>query len=79
MIKAILRISDKLIDNRGIYTLIWTWSLLVDAEWSKRQSNKLNRYIKNAQFANPEACVEGIEYRPDRKLDRTQMLRLSTC
>jgi DNA replication protein DnaC len=53
--------------------------LLVDAEWSKRQSNKLNRYIKNAQFANPEACVEGIEYHPDRKLDRAQMLRLSTC
>ncbi len=53
--------------------------LLVDAEWSKRQSNKLNRYIKHAQFANPEACVEGIEYHPDRKLDRAQMLRLSTC
>jgi len=53
--------------------------LLVDAEWSKRQSNKLNRYIKNAQFANPEACVEGIEYHPDRKLDKAQMMRLSTC
>ena len=53
--------------------------LLVDAEWSKRQSNKLNRYIRNAQFANPEACIEGIEYHPDRRLDKAQMLRLSTC
>jgi DNA replication protein DnaC len=53
--------------------------LLVDAEWSKRQSNKLNRHIRNAHFSNPEACVEGIEYHPDRKLDKAQMLRLSTC
>jgi DNA replication protein DnaC len=53
--------------------------LLVDAEWSKRQSNKLNRYIRNAQFSNPEACIEGIEYHSDRRLDKAQMLRLSTC
>ncbi len=53
--------------------------LLVDAEWSKRQSNKLNRYIRNAQFSNPEACIEGIEYHPDRRLDKAQILRLSTC
>ena len=52
--------------------------LLVDAEWNKRQANKLNKYIKTARFANPEACIEDIEYHPDRKLDKGQMIRLST-
>jgi DNA replication protein DnaC len=52
---------------------------MVDAEWSKRQSNKLDRYIKNAHFAIPHASIEGIDYYADRKLDKTEMLRLSTC
>jgi DNA replication protein DnaC len=53
--------------------------LMVDAEWSKRQRNKLDRYIRNAQFAMPYASVESIEYYADRKLDKAEMLRLSTC
>jgi DNA replication protein DnaC len=53
--------------------------LMVDAEWSKRQRNKLERYIRSAQFALPYASVESIEYYSDRKLDKTEMLRLSTC
>ena len=53
--------------------------MMVDAEWSRRQSNKLDRYIKNAQFAMPYASIEGIEYHSDRKLDKAEMLRLSTC
>ena len=53
--------------------------LMVDAEWSKRQSNKLARYIRNANFVIPHASVEGIEYHADRKLDKAEMLRLSTC
>jgi len=53
--------------------------LMVDAEWNKRQTNKLARYIKNANFAAPHASIEDIEYHTDRKLDRTEMLRLSTC
>jgi len=53
--------------------------LMVDAEWSKRQGNKTDRYIKSARFAMPHASVESIEYYADRKLDKTEMLRLSTC
>ena len=53
--------------------------MMVDEEWSKRQGNKLERYIKNAQFAMPHASVEGIEYHADRKLDKAEMLRLSAC
>jgi DNA replication protein DnaC len=54
-------------------------ALLVDAEWNHRQKNKLNRFIHNAKFSLPGACIEDIEYIPDRKLDKAQILRFSTC
>jgi len=53
--------------------------LLVNAEWNRRQSNKLNRFIRNARFAVPSATVEGIEYYEDRKLDKAQILRFATA
>ncbi|MFR9542520.1 MAG: ATP-binding protein, partial [Rikenellaceae bacterium] len=53
--------------------------LLVDTEWINRQNNKLNRHIRNAHFSVPSATVEGIEYHEDRKLDKAEILRLSTC
>lgn len=53
--------------------------IMVDIEWARRKSNKLLRLIKKAEFRYPQACIEDIEYHPDRKLDKTQILRLSTC
>jgi DNA replication protein DnaC len=53
--------------------------MMVDAEWGKRQANKLVRHVRNAQFAMPYASVESIDYYADRKLDKAEMLRLSTC
>ena len=54
-------------------------SLLVDAEWNRRQANKYQRCVHNARFAIPDATVEGIEYLEDRKLSKTQMLQFATC
>lgn len=54
-------------------------SLLVDAEWNRRQTNKLNRYIRNARFSASSATMEGIEYIEDRHLDKGKMLRFATC
>ena len=53
--------------------------LMVDAEWTSRKNNRLDRLICNAGFSMPEACVEDIEYHPDRELDKALILRLSTC
>jgi len=55
------------------------FSLLVDAEWNRRQSNKLGKYIKTARFSVPGASIEGIEYHADRKLDKTEILRFASC
>ena len=53
--------------------------LLVDAEYTVRKNNRMKRLIKNAGFSMPEACVEDIEYHPDRELDKNLISRLSTC
>ena len=53
--------------------------LMIDAEWNRRQGNKITRNIKNAHFAIPQASVEGIEYYADRKLVKADMQNLATC
>lgn len=53
--------------------------LMIDAEWLSRKNNHLRRLIKNAGFADSEACIENIEYHSDRNLDKTQIARLATC
>ena len=53
--------------------------LIVDAEWAARKSSKLTRLIKTAGYEFTNACVEDIEYRADRKLDKAQIMRLATC
>lgn len=55
------------------------FGLVVDLEWSRRKNNKLSRLIKKAEFRFTQACVEDIEYHTDRKLDKAQITRLSTC
>jgi DNA replication protein DnaC len=53
--------------------------LMVDAEWIARKNNRLEKLIRGAGFAMPEACVEDIEYHSDRALDKALITRLSTC
>jgi DNA replication protein DnaC len=55
------------------------FGLLVGAEWSSRKNNKLARLIASAKFPIPEACVEGVEYLADRKLDRDLIQTLAEC
>lgn len=55
------------------------FGLMVDAEWARRKNNKLTRLIKKSELHFRDACVEDIEYHADRKLDKTQITRLSTC
>lgn len=54
-------------------------SFLIDAEWSTRRSNRMTRLIKKADYAISDACLENIDYSSDRSLDKSQILRLSTC
>ena len=55
------------------------FGLLVDTEWTTRKNNRLKRLIQRADFPISGACIEDIEYRSDRKLNREQIIQLSTC
>lgn len=55
------------------------FGMLVDKEWDKRKSTKLQKIIRDADFRFPNACVEGIEYHADRMLDKAQLIEFSTC
>ncbi len=55
------------------------FGLLVDAEYLKRRNTFLQRLVTGATFKNANACMEDIEYHPDRHLDRDMLMRLSSC
>ncbi len=55
------------------------FGMIVDAQWSQRQSNKINKLIHGADFRFPNASMEDIEYHADRKLNKSLLLQLSTC
>lgn len=54
------------------------FNLLVDYEYDRRKSNRLERLIKQATFSEPMAAIEDIEYHPDRNLDKNLILELAT-
>lgn len=55
------------------------FTLMVDREWDARQSNRLKKLIRNAEFRDPSACVENIDYTVERKLNRKLIAELSSC
>jgi DNA replication protein DnaC len=53
-------------------------SLMVDREWTDRQERRLKRRLKSGRLRE-EACVEDINYRHPRGLDKSVMKRLAAC
>src|SRR5260370_11967226 len=51
-------------------------SLLVDQQWNWRENQALERRLKAAKLRGP-ACVEDIDYRAARGLDKTVMRALA--
>lgn len=55
------------------------FGLIVDSEWNQRKNKKLTHLLQIAAFSDRNACIENIEYHVDRKLDKSLIMRLSTC
>jgi len=55
------------------------FGLIVDQEYTRRGNNRLSRLVKKAGFAEPGACLEDVDYSPDRKLDADTIRTLATC
>lgn len=51
--------------------------LLVDHEWICRENRKLNHRLTRARLRIKEACVEKIDYRIPRRLEKALLLRLT--
>jgi len=54
------------------------FGLMVDREWNERQQRRLTRRLAMAKLRE-QACVEDIDYRHPRNLDRSVLQRLATC
>lgn len=52
--------------------------IMVDREWTERQERRLKYRISRSKIRET-ACVEDIDYRHPRGLDRSVMQRLGTC
>ncbi len=55
------------------------FGMIVDIEYSRRKSNRLNRLIRNAEFEQPDASIMDIDYTSGRKLNKDLIKRLATC
>ena len=52
--------------------------LMVDREWIEREQRRLTRRLQRAKLRE-QACVEDIDYRHPRNLDRSVLERLASC
>ncbi len=52
---------------------------LVDRHWTWRENKSLARRLGNARLKDRQACLEDIDYRPSRGLDRAQVRTLAEC
>jgi len=53
--------------------------LLVDTEYISRKNNRLRRLIKRANFDQPHASIADINYKANRKLDKSTIQTLASC
>ncbi len=51
--------------------------LLLDREMSWRDSKRLDRLLKSAHLKFPQACMEEVDYRPSRGLDKRLLATLA--
>ena len=53
------------------------FGLLVDQQWNWRENQALSRRLKNAKLRTANACVEEIDYRTARGLDKSMIRSLT--
>jgi DNA replication protein DnaC len=54
-------------------------SLMADREWTERETRRLTRRLGQAKLREKSACLEDLNYRHPRGLDRTSINRLASC
>jgi len=54
------------------------FGLLVDRQWTWKENNRMERYLKNARM-KLNACVEDIDYKTPRGIDQSVVMSLISC
>ena len=54
------------------------FGLLVDRQWCYKEEKRMQRLLQNAKL-KMQACVEDIDYRSPRGLDKSTMMHLISC
>jgi DNA replication protein DnaC len=54
------------------------FGLLVDRQWNWKEDRRMKRLLSNAKL-KINACIEDIDYRTPRGLDKSVILRLAEC
>ena len=54
------------------------FGLLVDRQWIWREDRRMKRLLKNAKL-RVDACIEDIDYKAPRGVDKSVILRLASC
>lgn len=55
------------------------FALLVEAEWLRRENERLVRHLREAKLRLSQASLEDLDYSARRELDRAQIRQLATC
>jgi len=55
------------------------FALLVQAEWESRRERKLGRLLKAACLRDKGACLEELDYKAGRNLEKTAVANLGDC
>lgn len=53
--------------------------MLIDAEWTARKNNRFKKLVCVATLSDTRACIENVEYLPDRNLDKVKLLKFASC
>jgi len=55
------------------------FALLVETEWVARETKRVGRALKEAKLRLSQTCIEGVEYKAVRHLDKAVVRQLATC
>lgn len=54
------------------------FGIMVEKEWMSKKNSRIKRLLNNASLGL-NACIEDIDYTPDRKIDKKTIQQFSSC
>lgn len=55
------------------------FAMVVDAEWTSRKNNNMQKLLKRANLRIRNACLEDVDYDSEHNLDKSTVARLADC